>query len=132
MRCSANLLVRYIDQGRADPERAAPSPRRLVCWIMSRPDDLPGHVAPPPGGPDLLPGPEMTTLATRVREFATILTRRRGQELDEWIAKARVDALPGFDSYLNGLEKDHDERHRRLDPAAQQRPHRGGPTPKSS
>jgi transposase len=43
-----------------------------------------------------------------VREFAAILTRRRGADLDAWIATTRTDALPGFDSYLNGLEKDHD------------------------
>ena len=74
---SANLLVRYIDQGRADPERAAPSPRRLVCWIMSRPNDLPGHLRRHLA--ELTSCcPEMTTLATRVREFAAILTGRRG------------------------------------------------------
>ena len=32
---SANLLVRYLNQGRADTERPAPSPRRLVCWLMT-------------------------------------------------------------------------------------------------
>ena len=37
---SANLLVRYINQGRADPERVAPAPRRLVSRLMSRPADL--------------------------------------------------------------------------------------------
>ncbi|GAB3852664.1 hypothetical protein ACFPIJ_64260 [Dactylosporangium cerinum] len=38
--CSANLLVRYLNQGRADAERTPPSPRRLVCWLMSRPGEL--------------------------------------------------------------------------------------------
>jgi hypothetical protein len=38
---SANLLVRYLNQGRAGAERAAPPPRRVVGWIMSRPADLP-------------------------------------------------------------------------------------------
>jgi transposase len=52
--------------------------------------------------------PEMTTLATRVREFAAILTGRRGQDLTAWIATTRHDALPGFDSYLNSLEKNWD------------------------
>jgi hypothetical protein len=40
---SANLLVRYLNQGRAQAERAAPSPRRLVGWIMSRPAELAEH-----------------------------------------------------------------------------------------
>jgi transposase len=52
--------------------------------------------------------PEMTTLATRVREFAAILTGRRGQDLPGWIATTRADALSGFESCLNGLDKDHD------------------------
>ncbi|MFD1047469.1 transposase, partial [Kibdelosporangium lantanae] len=104
---SANLLVRYINQGRADPERVVPSPRRLVSWLMSKPQDLPDHVRRHLD--DLLAScPEMTTLAVRVREFAAILTQRRGSDLDAWIAATRADALPGFGSYLNGLDKDHD------------------------
>lgn len=31
------------NQDRADPERAPPSPRRLVSWLLSRPDDLADH-----------------------------------------------------------------------------------------
>ena len=104
---SANLLVRYVNQGRADPERAMPSPRRFVSWIMARPQDLPEHVRRHLDG--LIANcPAMTTLASRVAEFAAILTQRRGRDLDTWIAKTRVDTLPGFDSYLNGLDKDHD------------------------
>ncbi len=38
---SHNLLVRYINQGRADPGRVTPSPRRLVSWLMSKPQNLP-------------------------------------------------------------------------------------------
>jgi transposase len=104
---SANLLVRYINQGRADPERIAPSPRRLVSWIMSKPTSLPDHTRRHLD--DLIAScPEMTTLAGRVREFAAILTQRRGQDLTAWIARTRLDALPGFNSYLNGLDKDRD------------------------
>jgi hypothetical protein len=39
---SANLLVRYLNEGRAQTERASPPPRRLVSWIMTRPADLVG------------------------------------------------------------------------------------------
>ncbi|TCO55743.1 transposase [Actinocrispum wychmicini] len=104
---SANLLVRYINQGRADPQRVVPTPRRLVSWIMSRPTDLPDHTRRHLH--DLLTScREMSTLAARVREFATILTQRRGQDLTEWVTTVRLDTLPGFDSYLNGLLKDWD------------------------
>src|SRR3954452_21476908 len=34
---SANLLVRYLNQGGAQAERASPPPRRLLGWILSRP-----------------------------------------------------------------------------------------------
>lgn len=106
-RGSANLLVRYINQGRADPPRVLPSPRRLVRWIMSKPAGLPGEIRRHLH--DLLSRcPQMTTMATRVRQFAAILTGRRGTDLDAWIATTRADALPGFDAYLNGLDKDHD------------------------
>ena len=40
---SANLLVRYLNQGRAQAERASPPPRRLVGWIMTRPAELAEH-----------------------------------------------------------------------------------------
>jgi len=37
---SANLLVRYLDQGRADDVLPNPVIRRLTGWIMSRPGCL--------------------------------------------------------------------------------------------
>jgi hypothetical protein len=40
---SANLLVRYLNQGRADALRKPSSPRRLVSWPMTEPADLPAH-----------------------------------------------------------------------------------------
>lgn len=97
---SANIPVRYINQGRADPERVAPSPRRLVSWLMSKPTSLPDRTSRHLN--ELITTcPEITTLAGRVREFAGILTQRRGQDLAAWIAKTRLNALPGFDSYLH-------------------------------
>ena len=76
---SANLLVRYLDQGRAHAERPAPPPRRLVGWIMSRPADLPEHKR---SHLDELLGsrPPLTALAEHVRAFADLLyhsARRR-------------------------------------------------------
>jgi transposase len=100
-----SLLDRYIAQGRADTLDQAPSARRLTSWIMTRPADLKAdrrrHL-------DELTGacPEMTLLAERVREFAVILTERRGQDLPDWINRTRAHKLPGFDQYLNGLAKD--------------------------
>ncbi|MFJ2028617.1 ISL3 family transposase [Streptosporangium sp. NPDC087985] len=102
---SANLLVRYLNQGRADPDRTPPSPRRLVTWLMSRPDDLPPHRRR--HLEELIPAcPHLTALASRVRELAAILTQRRGHDLDAWISAVRADDLPALHSFALGLEKD--------------------------
>jgi len=37
---SANLLVRYLNQGRAEHPQPDPSVRRLSGWIMTDPDHL--------------------------------------------------------------------------------------------
>lgn len=73
--------MRYINQGRADPDRATRSPRRLVSWLMSKPENLPDHRRH--HRDDLIAScPVLTSLATRVREFAEMLTQRRGTDLD--------------------------------------------------
>ena len=90
---SANLLVRYLNQGRADVQRPAPSPRRLVSWLMTRPDDLPAHHRSHLD--DLLATcPHLTTLAVPVREFASLLTGRRGPDLDAWMTAAEANDMP--------------------------------------
>lgn len=102
---SANLLVRYLNQGRADPKRTPPSPRRLVSWLMTRPDDLPAHRSRHLN--DLVATcPHLTVLAHRIREFAAILTQRRGHDLNAWITTVRADDLPALHSFAHGLEKD--------------------------
>jgi hypothetical protein len=41
---SANLLVRYLNQCRADAQRSTPSPRHLASWLMTKPEKLPADV----------------------------------------------------------------------------------------
>ena len=104
---SHNLLVRYINQGRADPDRATPSPRRLVSWLMSKPENLPDHRRR--HRDDLIAScPVLTTLATRISEFAEMLTQRRGTDLDTWMTAVRNDDLPALHSFTDGLDKDYD------------------------
>ncbi|WP_424534335.1 transposase [Sphaerisporangium viridialbum] len=102
---SADLLVRYLNQGRADPMRTPPSPRWLTSWIMTRPENLPAHHR---RHLDDLTGsrPRMTALAGRVREFATIRTQRRGHDLEAWITAVRGDDLPALYAFVHGLAKD--------------------------
>ncbi len=48
----------------------------------------------------------LTTLATRIREFAEILTQRRGTTLDTWISAVRSDDLPALHAFTDGVTKD--------------------------
>ncbi|SEG89504.1 Transposase [Nonomuraea solani] len=74
---------------------------------MTRPSDLPDHIRRHLD--DLVAScPHLTALATRVREFADILTERHGHNLPAWIQQVRTDDLPTLHSYTNGLEKDID------------------------
>lgn len=102
---SANLLVRYLNQGRADTERIPPSPRRLVTWLMSRPDNLPSHHREHLG--ELLQAcPHLQILADRIHEFADLLTGRRGNDLDTWMTSIDADDLPALHGFVHGLRMD--------------------------
>ncbi|WP_331459378.1 ISL3 family transposase [Saccharothrix sp. NRRL B-16348] len=119
---SANLLVRYLKQGRAEPDRVPPSPRRLVTWLTSKPENLPEHHRRHLD--DLITScPPMTTLAQRIREFAVILTHRRGQDLNAWIDAVLADDLPALHRFVHGLRKDNDAV-----VAGLTLPHTNGPT----
>ncbi|WP_344616124.1 ISL3 family transposase, partial [Dactylosporangium salmoneum] len=102
---SANLLVRYLNQGRADAITTPPSPRRLVAWLMTRPTDLPS-----PQRTQLAQllacCPPMSTLGARVREFAELLTHRRGHDLDTWMDTVDRDDLPALRAFCHGLRRD--------------------------
>lgn len=119
---SANLLVRYLKQGRAEPDRIPPSPRRLVTWLTSKPENLPEHHRRHLDDltTSCLP---MTALAQRVREFAEILTRRRGHDLGTWIDAVLADDLPALHRFVHGLRKDNDAV-----VAGLTLPHSNGPT----
>jgi hypothetical protein len=102
---SATLLVRYLNQGRADTERAVPAPRRLVSWIMTRPADLPDH--------DrvhldelLATCPHPAALAEHVRAFAGLLADRRGADLESWMSAVDAGELAALHGFVRGLRKD--------------------------
>jgi Transposase and inactivated derivatives len=104
---SANLLVRYITQGRVEADHAALSPRRVARLLLTDPahlredklllrDQLTGACS------------EMTALAASVRDFATLLTpdEANAVALTGWIAQVRAADLPFMHSYATGLERD--------------------------
>jgi transposase len=100
---SANLLVRYLNQGRAEGDRPVTTPRHAGRLLLTDPENL------RPKETTLLEKtaaacPEMTALADLVRGFATLLKPAEGNDvkLTEWIAAA----MPHLRSFTNGLEID--------------------------
>lgn len=52
--------------------------------------------------------PQLRTVAERVREFADLMAKRRGDRLTDWIYRVHADPLPALHSLLNGLRRDID------------------------
>ncbi|KAF2775297.1 hypothetical protein STPH1_7489 [Streptomyces sp. OM5714] len=92
---SANLLVRYLTQGRAEGERPVTTPQRFACLLLTRPENLRDKDTA------LLREltescPEMTELAKHTGEFAKLLTPAEGNDanLTHWITAVRAATLP--------------------------------------
>ncbi|MET9400910.1 ISL3 family transposase [Kitasatospora sp. NPDC002965] len=104
---SANLLVRYITQGRADGDRPVTTPKHFARLLLSRPENL--RDKDTAFLRELTNAcPEMTELACLTSEFARLLTPAEGNgaKLTDWIATVRAADLPQLDSFANGLELD--------------------------
>jgi transposase len=104
---SANLLVRYLNQGRAEGDRPVTTSRHAGRLLLTNPENL------RPKDTTLLEKiaaacPEMTALATLIRGFAALLKPAAGNDakLTEWITAARAVDLPHLRSLTNGLEID--------------------------
>lgn len=102
-----NLLHRYLNQGRAEGERPVTSPRRATRLLLTHPEHLRDKEI------TLLAAltaacSEMTELASRVAEFAKLLTPATGNDvrLTEWITSVRSADLPHLRTFCNGLELD--------------------------
>jgi len=104
---SANLLVRYLNQGRAEGDRPATTPRRLARLLLTHPEHLWTRDTELLG---LLTAacPEMTALVRLTGEFAALLAPAQGNNdrLTEWITTARSANLSHLHSFCNGLELD--------------------------
>ena len=104
---SSNLLVRYLNQGRADAERPHIAPRKATQILLTRPDNLPDDQRETAGR---LSGacPEMTALSRLIGKFAAMLDPDPANEgkLLQWIGEARAADLPHLHSFTRGLEID--------------------------
>jgi transposase len=104
---SSNLLVRYLNQGRADAERPHIAPRKATQILLTNPDNLPDDQRETAGR---LSGacPEMTALSRLIGKFAAMLDPDPANEgkLLQWIGEARTADLPHLHSFTRGLELD--------------------------
>lgn len=50
--------------------------------------------------------PELTMLARRVSEFASLLNGHRGEDLDAWMTAVGADDLPALHGFVHGLRMD--------------------------
>ena len=104
---SSNLLVRYINQGRADAERPHIAPRKAAQILLTRPGNLADSQL---GTAARLSTacPEMKALAKLIGSFAAMLVPNPANEekLRQWISDARAADLPHLHSFTRGLELD--------------------------
>jgi transposase len=104
---SSNLLVRYLNQGRADAPRSHLSPRKAARLLLSKPDNL--NDSQRETAARLSSScPEMKALASLIGSFAALLAPDPANEekLVRWIADARAADLPNLHSFTRGLDLD--------------------------
>jgi transposase len=104
---SSNLLVRYLNQGRADAGRPHLSPRKAARILLTRPGnrtDTQHETAARLSSAC----PEMKALASLIGSFAAMLVPAPAneQKLQQWIADARAADLPNLHSFTRGLDLD--------------------------
>ena len=104
---SSNLLVRYLNQGRADAERPHIAPRRATQILLTRPDNLTDGQRET-AARLASACPEMKALASLISSFAAMLDPHpvNGGKLLQWIADARAADLPHLHSFTRGLDLD--------------------------
>jgi hypothetical protein len=104
---SANLLVRYLNQGRAEGDRLVTTARRVARLLLARLEhlwtkdtDLLGFLT--------AACPKMTELARLADEFGAFLTPAQvnDDKLTQWIAIVCTAGQPHLHSFCNGLELD--------------------------
>ena len=104
---SSNLLVRYLNQGRADAGRPHIAPRKATQILLTRPGNLTDGQRET-AARLASACPQMEALASLIRSFAAMLTPSPGNEdkLRQWITDARAADLPDLHSFARGLDLD--------------------------
>jgi transposase len=104
---SSSLLVRYLNQGRADADRPHIAPRKATQILLTRPDNLTDGQRETAARISSA-CPEMKALARLIGSFAAMLDPDPANEgkLLRWIADARAADLPHLHSFTRGLDLD--------------------------
>jgi transposase len=104
---SMNLLYRYITQGRVESDRPHLSPRRVARLLLTRPATL-TDAQQALLGKLTAACPEMTSLASLIRSFATLLKPdpENDGKLREWAHAAQTADLPNVHAFTRGLDLD--------------------------
>jgi len=109
-RGSVQSVRRYTHPFRATltaplAEPTPPKPRRVVRWIMTKPDNL--SAGDTVRLKEILSRcPELDAVAGHVREFATMMRELRGDLLEDWMRSVQANALPALQSLVTGLRRD--------------------------
>jgi len=89
------------------PRPEVPKPRHLTRWIMTDPLHLHCEEADQLAKA-LAACPELRATAERVREFADLMNKQRGDRLPDWMRRVQADPLPALHSLITGLRRDLD------------------------
>ncbi len=106
-RSVVNSYVRLLKQGTitAPPPPALPKPRRVLRWIMNRPE----HLLPEEsvGLKEIRAAcPELDATVEHVRGFGSLMHEHRDEDLDGWIDQVRQHDLPALRQFADGLLHD--------------------------
>jgi transposase len=106
---SANLLTRYLNQGRAEDKQQHLSPRRAARLLLTMPTNLTDRQRE---RLDQLADacPEIAAVHDLVAAFAALLTPEQDNpaRLRAWMDAARSSDLPHVHSFVRGLHQDFD------------------------
>ena len=90
------------------PAPVPPKVKAVTTWIMTRPDRL-ADADRASLDAILAASPELAAITASVRDFAAIMTERRGRKrLEPWMTAALATGEPALRSFVTGLRADQD------------------------